>query len=432
MPAIITKKGRTHSSEQFLEAFDEASSVKAYVFIGKASPWDNEFAPDVPADNEDEMRKAWLDMIGGKQIDASNISNTVRRINWESGKIYDRYDDKDENLFDTKDFYVITDQFNVYKCIDNNGGAQSTVKPTGTGTSILETGDGYKWKYLYTVSSAETEEFVTEDWIPVKFLTSDDSSNQWDVQNNTVDGGIHAARVTNTGAGYTTAPSVTIEGDGSGATAEAIMNAGEISHINITDPGSGYTRATITISGGTPTSAGSAEVIYSPPQGHGANPLEELGGFLTMLSVTLSEDESGVLPVTNDFRKIGILIDPYDFGTTTITTNTTFDQSTKFVLTSVTGTPEADDTVTGDTSGATAKVIRYESGTTTVHVNEFEGNFQAGEGLTFSGSGATATLDSITDPDLEPRSGNMIFLDHRQAISRSANQSEKIKTIFEF
>ena len=47
--------------------------------------------------------------------------------------------------------------FNVYKCLDNNGNAASTVEPTGTSSSILTTGDGYKWKYMYTLSATQQD-----------------------------------------------------------------------------------------------------------------------------------------------------------------------------------------------------------------------------------------------------------------------------------
>lgn len=431
MPAIITKKGRLHASEQFLEAFTQSNNVKMFIFIGKTSQWDNEFSPPIPKDNDDEIRQAWNDMIGGEFVQASNISNVVRRINWSAGTVYDRYDDKEENLFETKNIYVITDSFNVYKCLDNNNSAQSTVKPTGTGTSVIETADGYKWKFMYNISTAKVEKFLTEDWMPIQFLDSDDGTSQWTVQQNAVEGSIEAVRVTASGTGYTSAPTVTISGDGSGAKATAEISNGEITNINITNAGSGYTRATIEISGGSGT-GGQAEAIFSPQGGHGSNALRELGGFLTMVSVTLDDSESGTLPTTNDFRKIGVIKDPLDFGTTTITTKQNFNQATVLNISSVSGSPSPDDIVEGDTSGAKGKVIWYDNANSKVHINEITGNFQTSEGVTFDLSTATATLDTIDDPDLEPRTGEIVFLENRERVSRNNNQTEEIKIIFEF
>ena len=62
--------------------------------------------------------------------------------------------------------------------------------------------------------------------------------------------GIASVQITNPGTGYTTAPTVTISGDGTGATAEAVVVNGSVQSINITNRGIDYTRAIVTISGG--------------------------------------------------------------------------------------------------------------------------------------------------------------------------------------
>jgi hypothetical protein len=62
--------------------------------------------------------------------------------------------------------------------------------------------------------------------------------------------GISEVQVTNSGAGYITEPTVTISGDGTGATARAIIVNGKIQKIDVVNRGVDYTRAIITISGG--------------------------------------------------------------------------------------------------------------------------------------------------------------------------------------
>ena len=62
--------------------------------------------------------------------------------------------------------------------------------------------------------------------------------------------GISEIQVTNAGNGYTTAPTVTITGDGTGAVANAIIVNGRIQGIEVTNRGINYTRAIVTISGG--------------------------------------------------------------------------------------------------------------------------------------------------------------------------------------
>ena len=62
--------------------------------------------------------------------------------------------------------------------------------------------------------------------------------------------GITSIGVTDAGTGYISAPTVTITGDGTGATAEAIIVNGRVQNINIVNRGTDYTRAVVTITGG--------------------------------------------------------------------------------------------------------------------------------------------------------------------------------------
>jgi hypothetical protein len=104
---------------------------------------------------------------------------------------------------DTKQFYTVTDTGNVYKCIDNNRGANSTVKPTTIDYSNIQfTSDGYRWKYMYTVTPGEALKFKTNAYIPVKTLTANDNSNQWYVQQLASNGAIHHIKITSNGSGY--------------------------------------------------------------------------------------------------------------------------------------------------------------------------------------------------------------------------------------
>ena len=64
-------------------------------------------------------------------------------------------------------FYVVTDEYNVYKCLDNNNNARSTVKPTGTALDPFETSDGYIWKFMYNIPINLRNKFYTDDHIPV-------------------------------------------------------------------------------------------------------------------------------------------------------------------------------------------------------------------------------------------------------------------------
>jgi hypothetical protein len=101
-------------------------------------------------------------------------------------------------------YYVITDEFNVYKCLDSNNKSPSTVKPTGTTVEPTSTSDGYLWKFLYNVPIALRNKFLTDEYMPIiTALKQQFYSN----------GIIQTVRVDQPGSGYSSA-SITVQGDG--------------------------------------------------------------------------------------------------------------------------------------------------------------------------------------------------------------------------
>lgn len=111
------------------------------------------------------------------------------------------------------------------------------------------------------------------------------------------------------GSGYSGDPIVNITGDGTGATAQVILQSGTIPKIRMTNIGSGYRTATATITDG----GGSGcvvKAIVGPKGGHGKDAVNELGGFYVMCNVKLDGTEGGDFPVKDDFRKIGLLLNP--------------------------------------------------------------------------------------------------------------------------
>lgn len=73
--------------------------------------------------------------------------------------------------------------------------------------------------------------------------------------------GISSIQVVNPGSGFTSAPTITINGDGTGATAAATILNGQIQRIDIVNRGIDYTRATVTISGGGGSGAVATAII---------------------------------------------------------------------------------------------------------------------------------------------------------------------------
>ena len=221
---ISTKELSIASASAFKESLSLAdgrstkNSTILYALIGRNEEWTNEPTRDEIQTNiqnteYDIKRKA----IGAKKVDAGSVSHVVPRINWVSGTIYDMFRDSTEDMYD-KNFYVITDELNVYKCLYNNKRSSSTVKPTGFSTLAFTTSDGYTWKYLYTVSLGDANKFLTSSFIPVDTLSTADGSVEGDrqlaVQNAAANGSIEVVEVNQVGSGYHSSEDIAISAGG--------------------------------------------------------------------------------------------------------------------------------------------------------------------------------------------------------------------------
>lgn len=201
MPALVTRRFSIYNAAQFKEAFVETSPDHLYLFIGRLQEWPGgDVPPTIIQSPTHTDYDPWRDMIAAKKITANDMSFAIPRYDWSSGRVYAEYDNMLDEVNDN--FYVYTDDNNVYKCIFNNRGAISTVKPTGTSTSIIDTADGYRWKFMFTISTADVIKYVTPHYIPIKRLIADDSSAQFDVQQAAANGAIHVIDVVANGTNY--------------------------------------------------------------------------------------------------------------------------------------------------------------------------------------------------------------------------------------
>ena len=188
MAALVTNKFRIHNAKQFIEAFDEVSFTSGaavtdssgllnsnmYLFIGKVTGWSDDASPPSPTDSVANTHyENWRDMIAAKKITSTDVSHVIPRKNWTNNTNYFAYTDTTATLF-SQDFYVMTSDYNVYKCLSNSDtnssgttASTSTTKPTGTGTAIISTADGYKWKFMYQIPASDALKFVTPNYIPV-------------------------------------------------------------------------------------------------------------------------------------------------------------------------------------------------------------------------------------------------------------------------
>ena len=171
-----------------------------YMSIGKPTAWLNDANPPTPEDSIGYGYAVKQGSIAMKKVEQTDMTLAIPRINWTPNTVYTMYEhDLAEEIIPNS--YVITEgsnQYNVYKCINNQRfvddsatsvTVQSTVKPTSTSVSEIETtADGYKWKFMYSISLSDSLKFLTKDYIPVNTIEYDplDSSSaegiQWQIQ----------------------------------------------------------------------------------------------------------------------------------------------------------------------------------------------------------------------------------------------------------
>ena len=510
--ALLTDQFRIFTAKRFIKSLEGADATQSdlqagsnrdrlYVFIGRPQEWDNENAPPTPVDSFQEFSDTFSDMISLKRVLANDTIQVVRRIDWTPpeqttgglGYVYDMYrhdysstktaSSGATKLYDA-DFYVVNSQYQVYKCIysgtspSDPNGKPSTVEPTGTSTSIITTSDGYRWKYLYTIPVGQVLKFFSNDYMPVLADVA--------VTGDAVGGEIDTVVIQASGTGYNngTYENVPIKGDGVGGRVSLVVDGGKVVSATVTSGGSGYTFGKIIIDEvngiGAGTGTGAAiDVIIPPELGHGSDPTKELGGYRVMINTKFTYDEgSGDFPTDNDYRRIGLVINPNQYGTTELTSAITL-SATRAVIFSptFTGTFSTDEIITQSRTvggqqvtargrviswNTTTKVLKYYQNRIDGVFPEITGNlteFEGGNPVTGATSGTSADPDinfpvvsgistrvinnteydlgmSFTNgyakPEIDPNSGEIIYIDNRGAISRAGDQIEDIKIVIEF
>jgi hypothetical protein len=544
MPSLVTDNFRIFAAQQFIESLEEPYSStfnpasedalnypaeanaaqkyrsKIYLFIGRSYNWNDttsgaivekydgvstvsDFLPPDPVDCLDEIDEIYDDMIAIKRVTRSDVSEVIRKRTWQSGVVYDMYRhdygtvtngvtkisaNGQSKLYDTS-FYVMNSNFQVYKCIYNGqtpsteaypNGKPSTVEPTGTSTDIVTYGDGYRWKYMYTISISDYIKFVSTDFIPVRVDTA--------VQTAAVDGSINQVLITNRGASLTPGtyyvPVIGNGGLGLNSTKAVVKIivpssgsfANKIETATMEQSGSGYTFASLNLTSsysslndalartGATTSLGttaSIEIIISPTGGHGANPIYELGAYRIMINKNLEFlDGSGDIPVNMQFRRFGLIEDPSsNSGIDYISPTAAVCKTIKFAS-STTVNYQNGEIITQANTGAKGRVIHWDSINKILryYQNEYISAEQTGNNkdklVEFSGANAiTGSISSVTaTPDttdnstvagitfvsgysageIKKYSGKILYVENRKPVFRSNDQIEDVKLVIEF
>jgi hypothetical protein len=399
MAAIITDQIRILNAKNFVAGVSSSSNAY-YSFIGLTNPsdyqsdWDSD--PPAPKDNFDQENDYWNTMVALKKINAADVKQVVRKLSWTSGTTYDmyRHDYSRTNIAPVSgstslylaNYYVMNSDFRVYACLqngtdpDNTSGRPSLDEPTHTDLeprSAGNSGDGYLWKYLFTIKPSDVAKFESTDYLPVPKDWATSSENAA-VRDNAVDGSIKVVTVTNKGVGLgtanTTYTSVPIKGDGTGAECTVVIDSNsQVSSVTVSNQGSDYTFGSVDlIAGGVPTGTTrpAFNVIISPQGGHGADIYRELGAYNVLLYSRIENDNENPDFITgNQIARIGVVENPKQFGSTT---NMTADKASALPALKLVGTGYSTATFTADSyftqtisTGTTAvgRVVSYDQTT---------------------------------------------------------------------
>ena len=490
--------------------------------------------PPVPLDNQTEKYHIYDDIIAAKRITSSYARHVVRRYNWN---LIDnpKFDMWKPDYFATPagggqvgkstalggtsisnaKFYIMNQSYEVFKCLYNG---ESVANPTGVniahepktnpqaGLGTYSNGiftapdNSYVWKYMYTIPTDDVLAFLSTDFMPINAAGE---TTRVATEAAATLGALDIALISNPGT--LTAPVsgtfyASVVGDGQGAVATVTVDAGVVTAAAITSPGSGYTYASVPFVTGVPLgTGGSTEAIglfadpglttpetvtatdtpaldpILPPQGgHGSDFEMELNSKRVMTNIRLTFIENaGDFPVDNDFRRIGIIKDPLDYGTSTFATSDTLNGLKAIKITGATGDYISDEMITQTVGGGSAYgtvvswtldagspsptpgtpgsgVLKYIQ-TPSLHkdtgvVRAFESD--AANNVTGSQSGSVGTVetalvdgtelvgsiftDGLANPEIENNSGDLIYIENRRLITRAADQIEDIKLVIEF
>lgn len=350
-------------------------------------------------------------------------------------------------------FYVRNSYDQVFVCLYNNNGSYSTAMPQISlggdlpTSAYIITADGYYWKYMYTIPGGYKQTFLTPDWMPVL--------EEAQVQLAAIPGGISLIEIVNTGSGYNnnvasfSLPILNVSGDGTGANLTAQVDSnGSIVGVNVLNPGSGYTYATINVTGLTSGVPAQINAVIQPQGGWGSNAQLQLGSTTIMFSTQLTDTENGTIPTVDSlgdyfkYRQIALLANPVIANTT----NTA--QSTNYLMTSIISVSannpiSMNDIVYQSPTGLyanstySANVVYFDDSTNQIRINNEYGSFNSQDPIyatkdVNSSPYTTMTPFAYTAPPLTRFSGSILYYENRLPVERSPGQTESIRLIASF
>ena len=500
MSAFVTDQFRILNAGSFVESI---SNNSYYAFLGLSNPtsvgfgrttnWDTSTTNN-PVDNFQYLSHYRDTCLFGKKITTENARRVIRKVEWVANTPYDMYRhdyrqgneapvSKTVRLYDAN-YYVVTSEFKVYICIDNGS---SGTDPTITGSTIepIQTdveppvagSDGYRWKYLFSISPSDVIKFDSTEYItvPNNWLTTTDSDIQTtreggnsDTNNNQ----IKAVYIENGGSGYDSDVTANILGDGSGATVSLTTNNGVITDVTVTNGGKGYTYGIIDL----PATGNPAKLIpiIPPSKGHGYNIYEELGADKVLMYARF-DDSTKDFPIDTKFAQVGIIKNPETFSGTGVTFTENSFSSLYAVGLTTSREVIIGEQITQNVTGAKGyvasfdkdtKILKYYQDRSLCYGNKVDQTlnanttntiaFDSSDDITFTESlGSSSINTDLTDtnvvvvnnkqinlgvtftnglanPEINKKTGTVIYIDNRPTVQRDSRQKEDIKIILEF
>ena len=462
MAAIITDKLKNLVVD-LIKANDSDASNKYYAAIGRSEAWNDSDVSPTPLRTKSEENDFRNSMQSMKLI--ADVSLVIPRYNWSTGTFYSAYDDTQVGQ-PTNAYYVVNANQQVYMVLRASVSATgtavaSTVEPTGNTTGTpFKTSDGYVWKFMYSISATDANKFQSANFIPVKSIpfTNINSSvaevEQKAVQDAAVHGQIIGYGIESAGAGYGSAPTLTVQGNGSSAAATATISGGQVVKVEVADSsdaslkianfGSGYDYANVEVSGGSPTKPVKVRPILANSGGLGHDATIDFKASAIMFNAKPTGTETLDFVIGQDFRQVGLIKNPQTDsaghggnGVSTAFTSSTGRALKALNFSAVNTAFGEDKTILGATSGAKAFIDKDSGNSVFYHQNDNTGfkSFQAGETVSETDGTGEGVLDSAgafeTTFEVNPHTGELLYIDNRSAVTRSADQTEDIKIVIQ-
>jgi hypothetical protein len=433
-------------------------------FIGHPqawSPYDDDSVP-IPTEDQNTIKSVFKNMIALKQVSYTTVAPVVPRFDWSSGDVYSEYTQFvtpfvfDANGIQTNPFYVRNSYDQVFKCLDNNNGAPSTVEPAilPGATSVsgtLNLTDGYTWKYLTTIDKGLKKTFFDNQWMPLTFNIIPPNTGIINADSAGF-GKIDAIKVSNPGDFYTDGTqttSVVIVGDGALAEAYANVSGGQVANIIVTNPGLNYTFANVYVVGNQIGQTGATgEAVISPIGGTGYDPVSELGCNHLMFTFEFNNDEhleidsslTGQIPLPTDisYRQVGIIVNPILNSLTAPSfVASTYNAADTILVSSGVGdffVNPAEPVYQGSATAPTwyGIVTKQDTPNSIIQVINTYGLFNAGENIIGAYSGTQRVGLQYTPTIVNIGSGYLMYYENRSAVQRSATGNEQIRIVLKF